>query len=348
MAPGRRWRRCRNATTSGCGWRRCGPPVCCCGPAPPAGPSTTWAAGCSSATRPAGRPAGGGQRRPRRWAALLDRQAAACAAGWAGQLAAAADDHAAGRPGHLVCGHGGRDGADQRLCLSPGALGVLLRARAVQAGAGAAGQRRGVGRGGDGRLQRRGGLCRAGQREGGARATRPRPPARWCRGAPRACCRSPTSASRDAAIVTDVVTPELIEEVMGEAGGRPADPHLCGVQQRAAVPDRPGRAGPGRAGPRRRVRPVVSAAGVADRHRLGRPDADRGGRVPGPRRHRHLLHPVRPVSLVPVGPEGGAGPGSSGCCSGGSSSGWPAGRPSGARRCWSSARAWAPGPARTS
>src|SRR5215218_7780744 len=108
--------------------------------------------------------------------------------------------------------------------------------------------------------------------------------------------------------VTDVVTPELIEEVMGEpAVAHPIRTYVR-IQQRAALPDRPGRAGPGRAGPRRRLRQVLPAADLTDRHRLGRPHADRGRRAPHPRRHRHLLHPVRQVPVVPVGPEGGAAP----------------------------------------
>ena len=134
----------------------------------------------------------------------------------------------------------------------------------------------------------------------------------------------------------------------GRGGARPPDPRLCGVQQRAAVPDRPGRAGPGRAGPRRRVRPVGTSSLLVSPTGTGwvdHPDRDR--RVPDPRRHRHLLHPVRPLPLVPVGPEGRAGPQPVPAAAVGRAA--AAGRPpssSGARGCWSSGRAWAPGPAR--
>ncbi len=308
-----------------------------------------WPLGAAALPEPAGCPADRRRRRPRRGAAVPGRPAAARAGGRRGPLAAAADGHAAGRAGHLVCRHDGRDGAGQRLCLVPGRARVLLRARAVQAGAGAAGQRRAVGRG-----RRRPSTTPGSPTSGGpTRRSSPgyaTPPASpLVSGSAESLLPFADLGQQGRRYRHRRGHPRADRGGHGGAGGRPADPHLCRVQQRAAVPDRPGRAGPGRAGPRRRVRPVVPAADLADRHRLGRPDADRGGRVPDPRRHRHLLHPVRQVPVVPVGPEGGAGPpASSGCCCGGSSSGWPACRPRGARGCWSSARAWAPGPARTS
>ena len=108
--------------------------------------------------------------------------------------------------------------------------------------------------------------------------------------------------------VTDVVTPELIEQVMGEPAvahpirtyvGFNSEPlYQTGRAELAlAELDRTGAFD-------RSYLLLVSPTGTGWVDH----DADRGGRVPHPRRHRHLLHPVRPVPVVPVGAEGRAGP----------------------------------------
>src|SRR4029450_7643472 len=61
-------------------------------------------------------------------------------------------------------------------------------------------------------------------------------------------------------------------------------------------------------GTRPLLRPVPPPAGPPPRARLGRPDTHRDGRVPHPRRYRHLFHPVRSLPVVPVGAEGGPWP----------------------------------------
>ena len=297
--------------------------------------------------RPAGRSAGGGQRGPVGRAAVLGWPAAAGERDRGGTVAATADDHPAGHPGHLVCGHGDRDRPDPRLCLHPGRARVLLRPRTGQAGAGAAGQYRRLGRRRHGGLQRRGLLYRPRQREGRARL---RDPAGHPAGVRER--RQPAAVRRPRPAGTPLCHrrphPRADRAGHGRGGGRPPDPHLCGVRQRADVPDRAGRAGPGRARPHRRLRPLPSAAGLPHRHRLGRPHPDRDGRVPHPRRHRHLLCPVRPLPLVPVGAEGRARPQPvPAAVVGGPAAAGRAPARSGGRGCWCSARAWAPGPART-
>ena len=141
---------------------------------------------------------------------LAAREAAVAA------VAAAADDHAAGDPGDLVCGRGGGHGADPRLCLHPGGDGVLLRARADQAAAGPAGQRRHLGGGGRPRLYNAGVayVGRANEKVEPGYAT---PPASdLVSGSDASLLPFADLGQQGRRYVTDVVTPELIEEVMGE------------------------------------------------------------------------------------------------------------------------------------
>ncbi len=109
--------------------------------------------------------------------------------------------------------------------------------------------------------------------------------------------------------VIDVTTPELIEEVMGETGQGPADSGVRRFQHRAALLHGSSRAGAHRARPHGGLRPVLFAPGVSDRHRLGGPDHDRGRRAAHQGRHRHLLHPVRPLAVVPRRATSGPGAG---------------------------------------
>ena len=185
----------------------------------------SWPLGAAAPPEPAGCPADRRRRHPHRGTALPGRSAAAYAGGRGGPLAAAADLHAAGRAGHLLRRHDDRDGAGQRLCLVTRRARVLLRARAVQAGARAAGQRRGVGWGDDGGLQRRGGLCGAGQSEGRAGL---------CHGARQPAAvgvpREPAAVRRPRPAGTPLRHrrrhPRADRGGHGGAGGRPADPYL--------------------------------------------------------------------------------------------------------------------------
>ena len=263
-------------------------------------------------------------------------------------MAAAADDHAAGDPGDLVCGRGGGVRPDPGLCVVPrGALESYfgpgptkrLLARLANAGIWAAGAT----------ALYNAGVAYVGRANEKVEPGYATPPASaLVSGSDGSLLPFADLGQQGRRYVTDVVTPELIEEVMGEPAV--AQPIRTYVGFNSEPLYQTGRAELALA--------ELDRTGAFDRSYLLLVSPTGTGWVDHTLietaefltrgRHRHLLCPVRPLPVVPVGAEGRPGPGPVPAPAvGASSSGWPSARRTGGPGCWCSARAWAPGPART-